>query len=52
MIWRVQEDFLEAALQAVDQDHGGVQCYLERRLGVDDAARSRLAQLYLQPLPD
>ncbi|WP_287802271.1 tyrosine-protein phosphatase [Diaphorobacter sp.] len=52
VIWRVQEDFLEAALQAVDQDHGGVQRYLERRLGVDDAARSRLAQLYLQPLPD
>ena len=24
VIWRVQEDFLEAALQAVDQDHGGV----------------------------
>ena len=52
VIWRVQEDFLEAALQAVDQDHGGVQRYLERRLGVDDAARSRLAQLYLQPLPE
>lgn len=52
VIWRVQEDFLEAALQAVDQDHGGVQRYLERRLGVDDAARSRLAQLYLQPSPE
>ena len=49
VIWRVREDFLQTALQAVDQDHGGVQRYLERRLGVDDAARRRLAELYLQP---
>lgn len=49
VIWRVREDFLQAALQAVDRDHGGVQRYLERRLGVDEAARRRLADLYLQP---
>jgi len=49
VIWRVQEDFLEAALQAVDRDHGGVQTYLAQRLRVDDAARRRLAELYLQP---
>lgn len=48
VIWRVQEDFLQAALQAVDRDHGGVLPYLARRLGVDDAARRRLAELYLQ----
>ena len=50
VIWRVQADFLQAALQAVDSDHGGVQQYLRRRLAVDDAASKRLAQLYLQPL--
>jgi len=48
VIWRVQEDFLQAALQAVDRDHGGVLPYLAQRLGVDDAARRRLAELYLQ----
>ncbi|HQQ71349.1 MAG TPA: tyrosine-protein phosphatase [Alicycliphilus sp.] len=49
VIWRVQEGFLQAALQAVDSDHGGVQQYLRRRLGVDEAATKRLAELYLQP---
>lgn len=49
VIWRVREDFLQAALQAVDRDHGGVPRYLEQRLGVDEAARRRLADLYLQP---
>lgn len=49
VLWRVQEDFLEAALDAVDADHGGVDRYLERCLGVGPAERDRLAQLYLQP---
>ena len=52
VVWRVQQDFLEAALQAVEQDHGGLPQYLERRLGLNAAARERLAQLYLQrPAP-
>lgn len=49
VIWQVQEDFLQTALQAVDRDHGGVPQYLEQRLGVNAAARQRLAELYLQP---
>lgn len=49
VIWRVQEDFLQAALQAVEHDHGGMQQYLSQRLGVNEAARKRLADLYLQP---
>ena len=49
VLWRVQEDFLEAALQAVDTDHGGVQRYLEHRLGVGPSERKRLAQWYLEP---
>lgn len=48
VIWRVQEGFLQTALQAVDRDHGGIESYLTQRLGVDDAARRRLAGLYLR----
>ncbi|QNP47639.1 tyrosine-protein phosphatase [Diaphorobacter aerolatus] len=47
VLWRVQEDFLEAALQAVDADHGGLGQYLERQLGVGEKERARLAELYL-----
>ena len=50
VIWRVQEDFLQAALQAVDRDHGGVQQYLQRRLGLSTAASQRLSELYLLPM--
>jgi len=49
VIWRVQAEFLQAALQAVDHDHGGVQQYLKHRLGMHEAATKRLAELYLQP---
>ena len=49
VLWRVQEAFLEAALQAVDQDHGGVERFLARELGVGPAERQRLQALYLQP---
>ncbi len=49
VIWRVQADFLEAAFEAVQRDHGGLDNYLQERLRVNDAARARLAQLYLQP---
>jgi protein-tyrosine phosphatase len=48
VIWRVQEDFLQAALHAVERDHGGVERYLEQRLGLHAAARERLHALYLQ----
>ena len=48
VLWRVQEDFLNAALQCVDQDFGGVQTYLVEVLGVDAAAQKALAGRYLQ----
>jgi protein-tyrosine phosphatase len=48
VLWRVQPGFLDAALQAVDTDHGGVDAYLQRRLGLGPAARDTLAQRYLQ----
>ncbi len=49
VIWRVQADFLQAAFDAVERDHGGLARYLVQQLQLDDAARERLAQLYLQP---
>jgi protein-tyrosine phosphatase len=48
VLWRVQEDFLDAALHAVDADHGGVEKYLKTALGVGPLERKRLAELYLQ----
>ena len=48
VLWRVQEEFLDAALQMVDNDHGGVPAYLAEVLGVDAAAQKELAGRYLQ----
>jgi len=49
VLWRVQPGFLDAALHAVDTDHGGVERYLSQRLGLSAAARQQLAQRYLAP---
>lgn len=49
VLWRVQEEFLHAALEAVESDHGGLDRYLEQELGVGPAQRARLATLYLEP---
>lgn len=51
VLWRVQEDFLHAALDAVERDHGGLDQYLARQLGLTSAARRRLADLYLAREP-
>jgi protein-tyrosine phosphatase len=48
VLWRVQAEFLDAALHAVDTDHGGVDAYLQRELGLSPAALRQLATLYLQ----
>ena len=49
VLWRVQEEFLDAALHAVDNDYGGVRSYMELALGVGQRERERLETLYLQP---
>jgi protein-tyrosine phosphatase len=49
VLWRVQEEFLNAALKAVDADFGGVQHYLGGKLQVGPREQARLAELYLQP---
>ena len=49
VLWRVQEEFLETALHGVEVEYGGIDSYLERVLGINAAARKKLASLYLQP---
>jgi protein-tyrosine phosphatase len=48
VLWRVQEDFLNAALHSVDHDFGGLKAYLVDVLGLDAAAQKELAGRYLQ----
>jgi protein-tyrosine phosphatase len=47
VLWRVEASFLDAALQAVEQDFGGLDSWLHRQLGLGPRERERLAQLYL-----
>lgn len=47
VLWRVQEAFMDAAMQAVDADYGGVQAYLADELEVGERERARLKELYL-----
>ena len=48
VLWRVQEDFLDVALHAVEADFGGVPRYLAQALGVGPREQQRLSALYLQ----
>ena len=45
----VQPRFLEAALDAIEGGHGGIDRYLAQRMRLSDAARERLRALYLEP---
>lgn len=47
VLWRVETGFLEAALQAIDADHGGMPRYLAQRLRLSPAALEALAHKYL-----
>ena len=48
VVWRVQAEFLHAALEAVERDYGGVQRYLEQALKLRPSALARLGELYLE----
>ena len=50
VLWGVQAGFLEAALQVVDNDYGGMPAYLEKTMGLSPVQRQRLTNLYLQAL--
>lgn len=47
VLWRVQPEFLQAAFEAVDRDHGGVQAYLREGLGLGPEQRRELQARYL-----
>ena len=49
VLWRVQAEFLNAAFEAVDDDYGGLEGYLREGLGLREAQRQRLRELYLEP---
>lgn len=51
VIWGVRAEYLQSALAALDQGPGGLQGYLQGRLGLSAAARARLAALYLEAPP-
>jgi len=48
VIWSVRAGYLQTALDAMEREHGGVQGYLRQRLKLTEAARQRLAALYLE----
>ena len=47
VLWHVEQDFLGAALQVVDTDHGGIERYLQQRLGLSPVAVEALRRRYL-----
>jgi protein-tyrosine phosphatase len=47
VVWRVREDFLHAALQAIDADYGSMAQYLQNGLGLAEPDLERLRQMYL-----
>lgn len=48
VLWGVQVEFLEAAFEAVEKDHGSLDGYLREGLGLGAPERERLRALYLQ----
>jgi protein-tyrosine phosphatase len=47
VLWRVQPDFLQAALEEVDRSYGSMEGYLREGLGLREAERQRLREFYL-----
>ena len=48
MIDTVQEDFLDAALDTIDELHGGMESFLRDKMSLDDEKLKRLEELYLE----
>jgi len=46
---QVRPGFLNAAFEAVDEDYGGLEGYFREGLGLREAERERLRELYLKP---
>jgi protein-tyrosine phosphatase len=50
VMWQVQPSFLEAALEVVEREHGGIDRYLRSHLGLSQAALGALRDRYLEPV--
>jgi protein-tyrosine phosphatase len=50
VLYRVQPEFLDAAFEAVRQKYGSIEAYLREGLGLREAERARLKELYLERL--
>ena len=49
VLHRVQPEFLQASYEALEQDYGGLEGYFREGLGLGEAQRERLRELYLVP---
>ncbi|MEZ0309003.1 MAG: tyrosine-protein phosphatase [Ramlibacter sp.] len=47
VLYRVQPEFLLAAFEALEKDYGGLESYLREGLGLREAQRERLRELYV-----
>jgi protein-tyrosine phosphatase len=47
-LWSVQPAFLQAAIDTVDRDYGGMEAYLRQGLGLGEAERAELRRRYLE----
>jgi protein-tyrosine phosphatase len=47
IVWEVQESFLNASLEVIEKDHGGMTNYLEQALKLSPAALQKLRATYL-----
>lgn len=45
----VEPQYLDAAFDAMQQDYGSIDAYLQQALGVDDAFRQKLRERFLEP---
>jgi len=48
IVWEVQTSFLQASLEVIQTEHGGMKNYLTNQLGLTPAAHQKLRQLYLE----
>ncbi len=46
VLWGVQPEFLQASLDAIDQDYGGLEAYLREGLGLGPGRARTLRALY------
>ena len=44
----VQEDFIAATFETIDEVHGGMDRFLREKMGLDETAIDRLKLLYLE----